>query len=77
MMIGEYKAQEVRCPYCSHTFMTMNSDSCKNKYLSDAQTRFGWSEICPNCSKWLIVLENESEGKREADCLHIGDIHIY
>lgn len=76
-MIGEYSTQEVRCPYCSHIFMTMNSDSCKNTYLTDNKTRSGWPEICPKWGEKLIVLENEPEGKRSTDCQHIGDIHIY
>ena len=77
MLSGDYWIQEVRCPYCGHFFMTMNFNSCKNQYVTENQTRSGWSETCPKCSGSLIMLENEPEGKRETDCVHIGDYHFY
>ena len=77
MLNGEYWSQEVRCPCCSHFFMTMNFASNRNSFLINNQTQSGWFEICPKCRRSLIMIENDSEGKRETDCVHLGDWIIY
>ena len=64
----KYRFQDVLCPYCKKSFMTMIYDNYDCSITKENQIYNGWFDRCPKCNGSVIVIENVFEGEKEDSC---------
>ena len=58
-----YRFQDVLCPFCKKSYMTMVYDDYDVTVIHDGEIIKGWSDRCPKCGSDVFVVENEFNGQ--------------